>query len=227
MHGCSFRLCVIVSERYSRQFSSSLLSEQSSSSSHLHMVGIHLLLLHWNCPSSHSVSAPVSAPVNNGEENYSRPRQITCPAHITISLLLHNNTWLNRANPNTQLGDAITTRAIQWSHDKENEGNPHKSVSFSQCCFRRTCFCSDGDAHETINANAAKSSSFNNLLVFLTTFFNKCFSVGLKAEMWKQDCNVPVASRVFSLAHPRNNQHSIIHSVHWKSSGWFHFKKRL
>lgn len=37
-----------------RQFSSSLLSEQSSSSSHLHRVGIHLLLLHWNCPSSHS-----------------------------------------------------------------------------------------------------------------------------------------------------------------------------
>lgn len=37
-----------------RQFSSSLLSEQSSSSSHLQMVGIHLLLLHWNCPSSHS-----------------------------------------------------------------------------------------------------------------------------------------------------------------------------
>ena len=40
-----------------RQFSSSLLSEQSSSSSHLQMVGIHLLLLHWNCPSSHSSEA--------------------------------------------------------------------------------------------------------------------------------------------------------------------------
>jgi len=58
------------SKRYSRQFSSSLLSEQSSSSSHLHMVGIHLMLLHWNCPSSHSVSVPVSVPENNSEENY-------------------------------------------------------------------------------------------------------------------------------------------------------------
>lgn len=39
---------------YLRQFSSSLLSEQSSSSSHLHRVGMQRPFLHWNCPVSHS-----------------------------------------------------------------------------------------------------------------------------------------------------------------------------
>lgn len=48
---------------YLRQFSSSLLSEQSSSSSHLHRVGMHRPFLHWNCPVSHSDSVwvPVSS----------------------------------------------------------------------------------------------------------------------------------------------------------------------
>lgn len=43
---------------YLRQFSSSLLSEQSSSSSHLQGVGMHLPFLHWNWPVSHSVLVP-------------------------------------------------------------------------------------------------------------------------------------------------------------------------
>lgn len=69
----------------------------------------------------------------------------------------------------------------------------------------------DSDAHETINAYAAKSSSFIILLVLQTSFFNEVFLCGLKAEMWKhkaavclwdQECLVSRASR------------NIIHSVH-------------
>lgn len=149
MHDCCFHKCVRLSKRYSRQFSSSLLSEQSSSSSHLHMVGMHLLLLHWNCPSSHSVSVPVSVPENDSEENYSRvfalplnPRQ---PATITRKerkrLLLHNNTWLNRANLNTvcfdqQLHYCTRTLKKPWQRKRTN-------LSFFQCYFRqkkKKCF---------------------------------------------------------------------------------------
>lgn len=43
---------------YSRQSASSLLSEQSSSSSHFQMAGMHRSFRHWNWFSSHSLTAP-------------------------------------------------------------------------------------------------------------------------------------------------------------------------
>lgn len=70
---------------YLRQFSSSLLSEQSSSSSHLHRVGMHRPFLHWNCPVSHSDSLSVPMLSERKSSLGSMMNNCTCQVKVTLN----------------------------------------------------------------------------------------------------------------------------------------------
>lgn len=58
---------------HSRQSASSLLSEQSSSSSHFQMAGMHRSFRHWNWSSSHSLTAPARHRAAPGSEGRAPP----------------------------------------------------------------------------------------------------------------------------------------------------------
>lgn len=86
------RLCT----GYLRQFSSSLLSGQSSSPSHLHTIGTHAPLLHWNCPVSHSDC--VWVPVFWGKYFLKKERKkdklsVTFISHLEITLWISQE-WI-------------------------------------------------------------------------------------------------------------------------------------
>lgn len=91
------RLCT----GYLRQFSSSLLSGQSSSPSHLHTIGTHAPLLHWNCPVSHSDC--VWVPVFWGKyflKKRKKERQTVCHFHFSFRDHIMNFTGVNQRNKN-------------------------------------------------------------------------------------------------------------------------------
>lgn len=83
------RLCT----GYLRQFSSSLLSGQSSSPSHLHTIGTHAPLLHWNCPVSHSDC--VWVPVFWGKYFFKKKkeRKTNC---LSLSFHLEITLWISQ-----------------------------------------------------------------------------------------------------------------------------------
>lgn len=176
LHGCCSHththVCVSESKRYSRQFSSSLLSEQSSSSSHLHMVGIHLMLLHWNCPSSHSVSVPVSVPENDSEENYSRcsstQTNITCNHYMKGAQYIY---YCTKTHDWTEL---IQTQCGFWPeiillHAHFNEAMTKKTKKHTQ-----TFIFILSDGYETINSLHVSASSTFNILLVQTRILIKC-----------------------------------------------------
>lgn len=84
---------------HSRQCSSSLLSEQSSSSSHRHGVGIHLPFLHRNCPVSQAVSLPgnKAAISTKGIKKPARFTHCSCPRSYNEATQLHLPVRVNNA----------------------------------------------------------------------------------------------------------------------------------
>lgn len=232
---CCFHKCVRVSKRYSRQFSSSLLSEQSSSSSHLHMVGMHLLLLHWNCPSSHSVSVPVSVPENDSEENYSRvlalpfnPRQ---PATITWKERNISTTAQKHRTEPSKSKHNVLWPAILLLHAHFKEAMTKKtnksfflSVLFQtdkKCFFLLGWWCSWNN-----KSYAATSPTFNILLVLRTSFLIKSY-----VWVYRQKCGntrlqcARVESSVVSGIHEITNTASFTPTVK-KASDNFMSKQR-